>query len=266
MKENNTGVQVPQQESTPGAIRAAHFNALYSLNLNDKTEKKNGLTYLSWAYAWSEFKKVYPDATYRIIKNPQNNLPYFVDDDLGIIVYTEVTADDLTYEMWLPVLDSANKSMKLQPYTYYVYDRYNKQNVEKTVAAASMFEINKAIMRCLTKNLCMFGEGLYIYAGEDLPEDVSAAEADSASQKEAPVTPRRSYTRKAMTQSINSVPQPQPQPTYDRFAGIKAALQATTTVAELYQLYNQHKNEVDNNEAIRNLFTERKNQLTFNAA
>ena len=95
MKENNTGVQVPQQESTPDAIRAAHFNALYSLNLNDKTEKKNGLTYLSWAYAWSEFRKVHPSASYRIIKNPQNNLPYFVDD-LGIIVYTEVTADDLT--------------------------------------------------------------------------------------------------------------------------------------------------------------------------
>ena len=238
------------------------FTTLNAINVNGHVEKKDTgktqLSYLSWPWAWAEVKQRYPDASYTIERD-EHNLTYFASP-LGLIVYTSVTIDGLTHMMWLPVMDGANNAMKTEPYE--IKGKYGTRQV----AAATMFDVNKTIMRCLVKNLAMFGEGLYIYAGEDLPEDVSAAEADSASQKEAPVTPRRSYTRKAMTPSINSVPQPQPQPTYDRFAGIKAALQATTTVAELYQLYNQHKNEVDNNEAIRNLFTERKNQLTFNAA
>ena len=82
------------------------------------------------------------------------------------MVYTSVTAGGLTYEMWLPVMDNANKSMKLQSYTY------KTKSGEKTVEAISMFDINKAVMRCLVKNLAMFGLGLYIYAGEDLPEDI----------------------------------------------------------------------------------------------
>ena len=68
--------------------------------------------------------------------------------------------------MWLPVMDNANKTMKLNPYTY------KTKKGEKTVSAISMFDINKAVMRCLVKNLAMFGLGLYIYAGEDLPEDI----------------------------------------------------------------------------------------------
>ena len=82
------------------------------------------------------------------------------------MVYTSVTAGGLTYEMWLPVMDNANKSMKLNAYTY------STRNGDKTVEAISMFDINKAVMRCLVKNLAMFGLGLYIYAGEDLPEDI----------------------------------------------------------------------------------------------
>jgi hypothetical protein len=80
------------------------------------------------------------------------------------MVMTEVTIEDQTLEMWLPVMDGANKSMTYQSYTYQT--RYG----EKVVEAATMFDINKTLMRCLTKNLAMFGLGHYIYAGEDLPE------------------------------------------------------------------------------------------------
>lgn len=138
------------------------FEKLNALNVNEKTEKKNGLTYLSWAWAWAEFKKVCPDATYEVIKF--NGLPYAYDENTGYMVYTTVTACGVTHEMWLPVMDGANKAMKNQPYKYTSYGK------EKTCAAATMFDINKTIMRCLTKNLAMFGLGLYIYAGEDLPE------------------------------------------------------------------------------------------------
>ena len=84
-------------------------------------------------------------------------------EEMRYMVYTSVTIEGITHEMWLPVMDGNNKAMKAQPYTYTT--RYG----EKTVEAATMFDINKTIMRCLVKNLAMFGLGLYIYAGEDLP-------------------------------------------------------------------------------------------------
>ena len=141
------------------------FQELYSLNVNQYVEKKQGLSYLSWSYAWAEFKKIYPDATYEIKKDEQGKC-YFGDEMIGYMVYTSVTAGGLTYEMWLPVMDNANKSMKLNAYTY------STRQGEKSVEAISMFDINKAVMRCLVKNLSMFGLGLYIYNGEDLPEDI----------------------------------------------------------------------------------------------
>ncbi len=122
------------------------FEEVYAINVNDKTEKKGSLTYLSWAFAWAEFKKVYPDATYKV--NPFDGTFCSGNEKMGYMVQTEVTAGDKTYEMWLPVMDMRNNTV-LQP---------------------KMTEINKAIMRCLTKNLAMFGLGLYIYAGEDLPD------------------------------------------------------------------------------------------------
>ena len=148
------------------------FESLYALNVNDKTEQKNGLTYLSWAWAWAEFKKAYPNAEYQIWKD-ENGRPYIFDEALGYMVYTRVTVDDLTHEMWLPVMDSANYAMKDK--SYEVQTKYKTV----TVKPATMMDINKTIMRCLTKNLAMFGLGLYIYAGEDLPEDVSGENTES---------------------------------------------------------------------------------------
>jgi len=133
------------------------FNKLFLLDINGHIEKKNGLSYLSWAWAWAEVKKLYPTANYTIE-------PYSFDEKLGYMVFTNVTIAGQTYRMWLPVMDNNNYSMKSEPYE--VTTKYGK----KQVAAASMFDINKAYMRCLVKNLAMFGLGLYVYAGEDLPE------------------------------------------------------------------------------------------------
>ena len=141
------------------------FEKLYTLDVSKQVEKKDNLSYLSWAYAWREFKRVYPEAEYTV-KKDENGRCYFGDENIGYMVYTTVTAGNLTYEMWLPVMDSKNKTMKLKPY------KYSTKYGEKTVAGISMFDINKTVMRCLVKNLAMFGLGLYIYAGEDLPEDI----------------------------------------------------------------------------------------------
>jgi hypothetical protein len=140
------------------------FDVLSATNMNAYTEKKSNLTYLSWANAWAEVKKEYPDASYVVIRDRTTEKPYFYDEHLGYMVMTEVTIDDETLEMWLPVMDGANKAMMSKPYTYKT--KYG----EKSVEAATMFDINKTLMRCLVKNLAMFGLGLYIYAGEDLPE------------------------------------------------------------------------------------------------
>jgi len=138
------------------------FQRLYEINVNDKVEKKQDLSYLSWAYAWKEFKNVCPDATYTLWRNT-NGAPYF-KDECGYMVGTSITADGLTYEMWLPVMNHDNKAMKEEEYQW--YDKYNKPH---KVNACSMFDVNKTIMRCLAKNVAMFGLGLYIYAGEDIP-------------------------------------------------------------------------------------------------
>ena len=138
------------------------FEELRSINVNEHTDKKEGQTYLSWSWAWDEFKQAYPEATYEIIKD-SNGLPYF-ESHAGAIVYTKVTANNLTHEMWLPVMDGKNKAMKSEPYTY------KTKNGDKSVEAFTMFDVNKTLMRCLVKNLAMFGLGLYIYSGENFPE------------------------------------------------------------------------------------------------
>ena len=226
---------------------AERFNQLTSLNLNDKVESKNGLSYVSWANAWKAFKEVYPTATYRIIKDPQTNMPYFVDPLMGIMVFTEVSANGLTYEMWLPVMDSANKAMKLEAYQYQVWNKTTRQYENRKVEAATMFDINKTLMRCLVKCLSMFGLAIYIYAGEDMPEVVEPiSEVQQASIPQPKVRKQRKQNA-------------------DRYDGIRQAINSTNSTQELNALYRQHENEVKNNPQILALFTARKEQL-LNAA
>lgn len=137
------------------------FQTLYELDVNHKTKGKNGLKYLSWPFAWAEFKKVNPTTVYTVDR--YDGKPYLYDDNLGYLVSTVVTVDGLSMPMQLPVMDNKNKAMKAAPY------QYSTRNGMKDVEAATMFDINTAIMRCLVKNLAMHGLGLYIYAGEDIP-------------------------------------------------------------------------------------------------
>ena len=147
-------------------IKNSVFYNLSSMDVNEHVEEKdNGKTklkYLSWAWAWQVVKLQYPTASYKVIKF--DNRPYLFDPLTGYMIFTEVTIEGETIEMWLPVMNSNNKTMMDKPY------KYSTKYGESTVEPATMFDINKTIMRCLVKNLAMFGLGLYIYAGEDLPE------------------------------------------------------------------------------------------------
>lgn len=128
---------------------ASTFETLSAINVGEHIEKKNGLNYLSWPWAWAELKKRFPDATYRVINDPEG-LNYHTDGKTAW-VKTGVTVNGVEHIEELPVMDFKNKSIPLEQIT--------------------SFDVNKAIQRSLTKAVARHGLGLYIYAGEDLPEE-----------------------------------------------------------------------------------------------
>ena len=144
-----------------------YFEELNDINVNDKTEKKGNLTYLSWAFAWGELKKRYPDANYTVYEN-ENGWNYHTDGNTAW-VKTGVTVNGIEHIEYLPVMDFKNHSIPLGNVT--------------------SMDVNKAIQRSLTKAIGRHGLGLYIYAGEDLPE------TEAPEQK--PAYPSREEMRKA---------------------------------------------------------------------
>lgn len=144
------------------------FQKLNAINVQDHVEKKNGLSYLSWAWAWSEVKKVYPNANYKIYERQTEwgEVNYFTDGRT-CWVKTGVEINGLEHIEELPVMDFRNKSIPLDKVT--------------------SFDVNKAIQRSLTKALARHGLGLYIYAGEDLPETDKQKEEEEALKKVLPV-------------------------------------------------------------------------------
>lgn len=158
------------------------FEKLLNTDVTSKVKTKGtgrqAQSYLSWTYAWEMIKKTYPSANYKVL-SAENGMPYFADD-FGIMIKTEVTVEEETLSMWLPVLDGANRALKRTEYIVQVtkwkgvYPNKVKDGFEdKTVAPATMFDINTATMRCLVKNFAMFGLGLNLYSGEDFVEKIT---------------------------------------------------------------------------------------------
>lgn len=141
-----------------------YFQSLNGINVNDKTEKKNGLTYLSWAWAWGEVKKLFPDATYTIYENADGW--FYHTDGKTCWVKTGVTVNGIEHIEYLPVMDFKNKSIPAN--------------------AVTSFDVNKAIQRSLTKAVARHGLGLYIYAGEDLPEETAQTPPPPPPKSEPP--------------------------------------------------------------------------------
>lgn len=125
-----------------------YFERLNSINVSDKIEKKGGLSYLSWAHAWAEAKKHHPEANYKIYETPEGRI--YWDDGRTAWVKTAVIIEGVEHVDYLPIMDYRNNSIPIGKF--------------------SSFEVNKTIQRSLTKALARHGLGLYIYAGEDLPE------------------------------------------------------------------------------------------------
>lgn len=150
-----------------------YFEKLNNINVNDKTETRNGLTYLSWAWAYGELKKRYPLSFYTVYENAEGL--FYHTDGKTCWVKTGVTVVDGEWKLehieYLPVMDYRNKSILVENVT--------------------SFDVNKAIQRSLTKAVARHGLGLYIYAGEDLPEVERAEEAPVKRQIKPAVTVKR---------------------------------------------------------------------------
>lgn len=128
---------------------ASTFEILSAVNVGEHIEKKGGLSYLSWPWAWSELKKRFPDATYRVIPDPEG-LNYHTDGRTAWVEVGVTVAGQEQIET-LPVMDHTNKAIPRDRVT--------------------SFDVNKSIKRCMVKAIGLHGLGLYIYAGEDLPDD-----------------------------------------------------------------------------------------------
>lgn len=137
---------------------ASSFDALAAVDCSAYVEKKGKFTYLSWTFAVSELLKRHPSATWRTLETPEG-WPYW-QTEAGCFVKVGVTVDGIERVQIHPVLDGNNK----------------------TIAQPNAFQVNTSIQRALVKAIALHGLGLYIYAGEDLPEAVKeerAAEADA---------------------------------------------------------------------------------------
>ena len=142
------------------------FKTLSAVNCNEHTEKKGNLTYLSWAWAWQMVKDHFPTAQYTIYENP-DGWNYFTDGKT-CWVKTGITIEGIEHIEYLPVMDQRNQSIPFE-------------QVRST-------DVNKAIQRSLTKACARHGLGLYIYAGEDLPD---APRPSAPSQQPSTPTPRQ---------------------------------------------------------------------------
>lgn len=140
------------------------FAVLSKINCNEHTEKKNGLTYLSWAWAWQIVKQNFPDAFYTIYEDT-SGIPYFTDGKT-CWVKTGVTIQGLEHVEYLPIMDFRNQAVPLDKVT--------------------STDMNKAIQRSLTKACARHGLGLYIYAGEDLPEGDEQPQTQTQQPSAAP--------------------------------------------------------------------------------
>ena len=131
------------------------FKELNAINVNKMTEKKGNLTYLSWAFAWQEAKKLCPDMNRTVYENAEGH--NYHTDGRTAWVKVGVTIGGIEHIDYLPIMDARNNAIP----------------VEKVTS----FDVNKAIQRSTTKAIGLHGLGLYIYAGEDMPEDDKVATA-----------------------------------------------------------------------------------------
>lgn len=196
-----------------------YFCELISLNVDDKTKKKNGSSFLPWAYAWGELKKLFPDSNYKIYEN-ETGFNYFTDGRTAW-VKVGVTVNGIEHIEYLPIMDNRNRSITLENIT--------------------SVEVNKTIQRALTKAIARHGLGLSIYAGEDF------SETDTTYQSKPPrATVQRSSSRTSV-QKKSSENQSSKEPIKDYRSELREFIKANgldgSEIANICSLSNTSTQE-----------------------
>lgn len=168
------------------------MSELLKINVNEHTEKKGGLTYLSWAWAWAEVLKVDPDATWYPMYFHADGAPKSILLQIGdetAMVGVTVTIKGVLRQCLLPVMDHKNKAIQ----------------------GPNAFQVNTALMRCMTKAVSLFGLGLYIYAGEDLPEADKAEDASLVPILTAAIAHEKAKKTGVMADVLDNLPPATPE-------------------------------------------------------
>lgn len=187
------------------------FETLAAINCSDKIEKKGKLSYLSWAWAWDQFKRIYPDSYFTVYETP-NGCIYWTDGKT-CWVKTGVTLVDGDYSLELierlPVMDNRNESIPL----------------ERVTSRA----VNDSIQRSLTKAVARHGLGLYVYAGEDLPEIETPKAMDESKLPDTKAAPARMASTNADKGDVCAICGKPIQPTTGRDGQVVPAAEIART-------------------------------------
>ena len=202
------------------SVNKSVWNTLSAVDVNKYAEKKNGFTYLSWAWAWSILKDHYPDATYtkKVAYNDkaESDLPFMVDSNGYAYVSVTVNIPSMNESATeiMPVLNHANKPI---------------QNPDS-------FEVNKSLQRCLAKAIAVLGLGAYLFQGEDLPQSIASNPAPSAPP---PAKDFKKATGMSLEQEIRIAPDMESlKALYNRVS--------LSLTPEQRALFSQRKQEISN--------------------
>ena len=206
------------------------FIKMFTRNVNDRVEKKKAgstqLSYLSWAWAWAEIKKVDPKASSVVHEFPLEGnesimVPYLKTPN-GYFVKVSVTIQDQTETEWLPVMDANNNALGsvAQVWSKEKNAQGKSYKVEERLPEPTAMEINKAQKRCLVKAIALHGLGLYIFSGEDLPEDVTPK-----------ATKEMLNTLATLANTLAGKTEADPQDIYKQYGLVKDMLEADAKVA-----------------------------------
>lgn len=210
------------------------FETLNAIDLTKYIEKKGNLSYVSWAYAWIKVKENYPDATYKIYETPEGMI--YHTDGRTAWVKTGVTINGIENIEYLPIMDNRNNSITIDRITSRI--------------------VNDSIQRSLTKACARHGLGLYIYAGEDLPEAV-ADEKEEQPAKQQPAHQQPVQQQPAQQDVKVGVQTPLPE-------DLKKEIAACATTEALMVVWNKYKPRYEENANFTGAMTARKDQILKN--
>jgi len=205
---------------------------LQSVNMNELLEKKGNLSSLSWAHAWGEALKIDPAATFHVSTFDRGDgvTQVYMDVNGTALVWVTVTMNGKPMTCQLPVMNARNEPITFEGRTY--KDKNGREHLERI----DSFNVNTAVMRCMVKAIALHGLGLYVYKGEDLPDEQEEKPAPKPAPKVEPKPQQRDWTVKANEGS---------EWVSDICVATAKLLDETTSKADVMQIFQVNRAQFD---------------------